>query len=246
MGYVSSGGQAASGGGGPKVRQHDTTHSPLGLWQLDGDMTDASGNGYDLTVDTGTELYAPISDTLQGFRFDGSTNLIHDVAEAALRLTGDMTIEMLVAWLIDPPGFGVNTSLSGPYLAAHGVPGEAGGDNNLYSLKARPTGGIGWLSESGSGTNAVYDIDCDVPTYLLHHLAAVRASNVVSMYIDGGLVGSSSTLATPTGGNTGRFVLGSIGGGGGEHPTCLMASVKLIGSALTAEQVADEYRLTLG
>lgn len=245
MGYVSSGGASAVGGQ-PKVRQHDTTHSPLGLWQLDGDMTDSSGNGYDLAIDTGTELYAPISDTLQGFRFDGATGLIYDVAEAALQITGDMTIEMLVSWLIDPPGFGVNTTLTGPYLAAHGVPGESGGDNNMYSLKARPGGGIGWLTESGSGTNAVYDIDCEIPTYLLHHLAAVRESNVVSMYIDGGLVGTSSTLAAPSGGTSGRFVLGSIGGGGGEHPTCIMGSVKLIGSALTAEQIEDEYRLTLG
>lgn len=230
----------------PKVRLHDTTHSPVGLWQLQGDLTDSSGNGYTLSVGAGTEQYVPISETVQGHLFNGSTYLRRATAEAALRLTGDMTIELLVMWLIDPPGVGVNTSASGPALVSHGDNGETPATNNLYTLGPRPGGGLRWLSESGSGTNAIYDLTGSMPAHVLHHLAAVRDSNVVTFYWNGSPIGTSGSLTAPTSGTDGRFCLGNIFNGGSEEPTCIMSSVKVIGSALTASQVQAEFERTLG
>jgi hypothetical protein len=233
--------------GGSSISLHDTTHSPLALWQLDGGLTDSSGNGYTLTVGAGTERYAPLSDTLSGFHFDGSTYLIHDVAVEALRLTGDMTVEMLVKWLIDPPGYGVNDDTTSCSLVAHGINGETEATNTLYSIGTRPTGGgLYWISESGGGTNATYDIDCEVPTGVWHHLAVTRASGVVSIYQDGALLGASSTLTTPTGGASGRLVLGALGKDSTERPTCVLSSVKVVGSALSAAQIRAEVQRTIG
>jgi hypothetical protein len=249
MGIRSLNGERVGGtaSGGSSISLHDTTHDPLGLWQLNGDLTDSSGNGYTLTVGSGTEQYAPLSDTLSGAHLDGSTYLIHDVAVSALRLTGDMTIECLVKWLVDPPGYGVNNDTTSSALVAHGVGGETEATNTLYCFGARSSGGgFTWVSESGGGTNAAYNLDVEVPTSVWHHMAAVRDSNVVSIYLDGALLGSSSSLTTPTGGSSGRFVIGALASGSSENPTCVIASVKLIGSALTAAQVKAEYQRTLG
>jgi hypothetical protein len=229
-----------------KVRLHDTTHSPIGLWQLQGDLTDSSGNGYTLSLAAGTEQYVPISDTVQGHLFNGATYLRYNTAEAALQLTGDMTIELLVEWLVDRPGIGVNTGAIGPALVCHGGNGETLATNNLYTLGPRPGGGLRWLSESGSGSNAIYDLTGTMPAHVLHHLAAVRSSNVVTFYWNGAPIGTSGTLTTPAGGTSGRLCLGNIFDGATEEPTCTMASVKIIGSALTASQVQAEYERTLG
>lgn len=240
-----SGGSGSSGGS--SVSLHDTTHTPVGLWQLNGDLTDSSGNGYTLTVGSGTEQYAPLSSTLSGFHFDGSTYLVHNVEVSGLRLTSDMTIECLAKWLVDPPGYGVNRTTTSPALVAHGTGGETEATNTVYAFGPHAsTGGLKWVSESGGGTNAVYDLDAEIPAGVWHHIAAVRDSNVVSVYLDGALLGSSSSLTTPTGGASGRLVLGALANGSSENPTCVMASVKLIGSALTASQVKAEYQRTLG
>lgn len=247
MTIILNGAVQSSGGGGSAIAQHDTTYSPVGLWQLDGDLTDSSGNDYDLTVGSGTEQYAPLSSSLNGFHFDGATYLVHNVEVAGLRLTGDMTIECLVKWLVDRPGYGVNNTTTSPSLVAHGTGGETEATNTVYAFGPHPsTGGLTWVSESGAGSNAQYSADVEVPTGVWHHMAAVRDSNVVSFYMDGALLGSSSTLTTPSGGASGRFVLGALANGSSENPTCVMASVKLIGSALTAAQVKAEYQRTLG
>jgi len=247
MGFVSTDGQADGGGaGGLSVNLHGLEHSPVGLWQLQGDLTDSSGNGFDLEVGAGTEQYVPLSGSVDAAFLDGSTYFRRAAAEASLLITGDVTIEALVSWVQDPPGTGVNTSISGPALVGHGTAGETEPANSVYILGARPGGGLKWLTESGGGSNAQYELTADLPAQTLHHVAVTRASNVVRLYWNGTLLGTSGTLTAPTGGASGRFVIGALTDGSNENPTALIASVKLIASALTPAQIRAEFVRTLG
>lgn len=235
---------AAAGGG---VSQHDTTHGPVGLWQLDGDLLDSSGNGYDLTVGSGTEQYAPLNSTDSAAFLDGSTYFVHDVEVAALRITGDMTFECLVQFLVDPPGEGVNATTTSPSLIAHGAAGETEATNTVYAFGPRASApGLTWVSESGGGSNAQRNVDAEIPCGVWVHLAVVRDSNVVRTYMNGALLDTSGALTAPTGGATGRLVLGALANGSSENPTCLIASAKLIDSALTAAEIKAEVQRTLG
>jgi hypothetical protein len=247
MGFISTDGQADGGGaGGLSINLHGLEHSPVGLWQFQGDLTDSSGNGYDLEIGAGTEQYVDLSSTIQALDLDGSTYARLAAFAAALAITGDMTIEALVSWQIDGPGVGVNTSISGPPICAHGASGEAQADNNLYTFGPKPGGGLKWLSESGNGTNAIYEQAGTQPAQVLAHVAATRESDVVTFWWNGTPAGQSGTLTTPTGGGSGRFVVGALSNGSSENPTMLISSLKLIASALTPAQIRAEFVRTLG
>jgi hypothetical protein len=221
-----------------RIRSHDLRHEPVGLWGFGaGSLVDSTANGFDLTVETGTERYAYISPTLLGFQFDGSTSLWYDVSEATLRLLGDMTFECL--WMQDDA---VN---SGGFIS-HEAAGETEATNCLYLLQ---TGGtypsLAWFSESGLGVNASYTSTYGHPTRgALCHLAVTRTSNVIQFYVNGRPYGNASTaLVTPTGGADSRLRLGSTLA---VRSKGIMASAKLIASALTAAQIRAEYQLCMG
>lgn len=218
------------------VQYHDTTHSPLGLWQFSGGLTDSSGNGRTLTVESGTSRFTEIFPGVQGAFLDGSTTLIFNTADAALRLTGDMTIECLLQ---------LSEYTTDRYVVSHGAAGETSADNVQYSINVLDNAGeFGYYQESGSGVDAgVQMATLRPPINQLCHLAVTRISQVVRVYLDGVLKATSATLTVPDGGSNGRFRIGSADN---FAPICALASVKLIGSGLTTDQVKAEYNRTLG
>jgi hypothetical protein len=243
-------GAVAAGGGWAPPRYHDTTHTPVALYNFDGVITDSSGNARDLTLEAGTSRFSRILG-LRGFYFDGSTRLFRNAADAGLRITGDMTLEMVMTWDVDPPGTGVNADV---YPVSHG--GDSALDdtpnNFLYSVYGRTpsvTEGLRYFAEGAAGVNIIHDID-DPPAAVgaYHHLALVRSSDDVTFYCDGIILGVASVgLAAPTDGVDGRLRVGGLGDGTpGRHWTGIIASLKIIGSALTAGQVETEYDRTLG
>ncbi len=229
---------------GINARQHDTTHSPVGLWQLDGGLTDSSGNGFTLTVEAGTERYAQLPGGIQGFFFDAATNLVRSAAEATLLILGDMTIECLCEWIDSPPPTAPNfNTVIVSHVGTHGSSTEA--NNAVYRLGAAPTPGLRYFAESGAGSSILHD-SVDGVAQSLQHLAMVRSSDEITFYVNGGAIAATSSgLATPTGGGSGRFRLGASEGLN-VPVKAVISSVKLIASALTAQQIADEYGRTLG
>lgn len=222
-----------------RVKRHANTAGTVGLWQLDVQtMADSSGNGFDLTVETGTERYTYVSGTQGGFYFDGSTALWHDVGEAGLRILGDLTFECLVI---------LHAYTNGAYFFSHLAVGETEADNQLYGLSftAATAPSLQWLHEHDAGVNELYSgTNSFMALNQLSHMAVTRVGGVITTYLNGRIWGTpSSVLAAPTDGSSGRF---RLGGNNANRITGVMASAKLMASGLSAAEVMAERNYTLG
>jgi hypothetical protein len=218
----------------PYVQYHDTTYSPAGLWNLNGSLADSSGNGFTLTVEAGTIRYTDVYPGLRGALLDGATRLVYSTADATLQILGDVTLEMLLIPL--------TRTVTGKYMCCN-ASGTGSSVNVLYSV-GMSSGSWEWQSHHGTNVNDIYDIDNNPALMTLNHIAVTRTSDVVQNYLNGVAWGAaSSALTTPTGGSDSEFRIGSAGT---SAPTCIIASVKVIASALTATQIKGEYNNTLG
>lgn len=235
----------------PAPAYHTTSHSPVALYQFDGDMTDSSGNGYDLSLYTGTERYADVVPGLRGFYFDGSTEL--RLMEAALTsITGDMTLEYLVVFART---VGSNSEQSPVHPALE--EDELGNSAINYTWYLSFVGtalAFRWFQEWDDGQDSVPDqvnyphpkgIGDGLLVGVPYHVAVVRENDVVQFYLNGNPLGPpSSTLTTAQGGGGAWFVVG--GEGGVDRFKGVLASVKIVTSALTANEIRAEYEDTIG
>jgi hypothetical protein len=234
---------------------HDLTHNPVGLWQFDGDMTDSSPTGENFTVATGSELYGTgIVPGTKAFYFNGSTR-IHSgsPAPAALRITGDMTVE----FLIKPDGLDTDT-FGAHIIGCSGIDNSvAEVDNFLWHFRLSDAGPVDnnhpvWFWEGPASTfHVVKDVTFTVPPLQWSHVACVRinggaGATIGRIYVNGELVVEVTTLDEATGGSSGRVKMGDTDTGGNDGSYFgHVQSVKVIPSALTAAQVLAEARLTL-
>lgn len=222
------------------VNYHGLEHTPVGLWQFNGNMNDSSGNGFTLTVASGTERYSSVFPTLRGVSLV-STTLIYNTFTSTLAITGDITIECLISI----PFFTTPFSSNACCLVSHENNGETSADNTLYSIDMPFTSGFTrFFWENGSGSDNSYSMTEYTP-FSPFHLAVTRTSNVVQFYLNGRPWGAASgALTTPTGGGSGRLRVGSSTVAGPQQS--IIASLKIVASALTATQIRTEFNRTLG
>lgn len=221
-----------------RVRLHEAIPQTLGLWQFANEdlLGDVSGNNFDLTVETGTERRTRLDRHTHGFYFDGSTSLIYNVSESRLRLTGDMTF--LCLWVN-------HTAVNSAPLVCHLASGETEATNTLYRFGYGTYPALNFASESGGGVDASLTASglISLPGQLCH-AGFTRTSGVVQFYQDGKAFGDpSAVLTTPTGGTDGRLRIGSTGG---IHANGAMASALLVGRALSAAEIREQYNFTMG
>ncbi len=239
---------ATSGGQVGEIVLHDTTHAPVGLWQFQDTLLDASGNNFTLSVDAGVEIYTAMTQRLRGVRLDGLR--LTRAHEALLTIPGDMTIELLMMFegQIEPssPGAAAIVTYTG------GTSDASANFNYQYQLDITLTPGrlMRWFSEHGLGVNDSYTLAAHLPPPgVLFHLAATRTSNVIQFYINGVPFGAASAaLTVPDGGSVTQLYIGGTGGVGtlSTISNTIVASLKIIPSALTAAEVKAEYNRTLG
>lgn len=224
----------------PGVGLHDTTFDPVGLWQLNGTLVDTSGNGFDMSVDTGAVSYTELAVGLRGLNLDGTNSVIGPAAGTALEIAGDITVECLMVY--------TETAGPGEVPIMYAESGDTEAANALYGL-----GTFGallplqWFHEAGAGVDQIHLItDVFLPRQL-YHLAAVRSANQVQFYLNGIAIGAASTtLLAATGGTTARLRFGRFVGNATFEYHGGLASVKIIARALTAAEVLSEYRRTVG
>jgi hypothetical protein len=205
----------------------------VGLWNFENDMLDSSGNSFDLTVQAGTERYA-LANGLKGFRFDGSTTIQHNVTETALQIVGDITAEMLVRYY-------TYSLASRERLIRYGAAGDLENANILYSLETNTDATkLNYFCEYDAGVDVEYEVDVGIWIEELMHVVVVRDSNKITFYINGEQQGATSTtLTAPTGSSLGIFTVGE-----NQEFEGIVCCVKILDTALTAEQVYDEYKRT--
>lgn len=210
-------------------RYHTNDRSPVANYPLDGRLDDVSGNGYDLSVVSGTARYQDIVPGLYGAWFDTTTILGVSTFESALAITGDMTIEMLVR---------TYTSQSHEFIY-HGITGsETAANNFLYWLGCTSPNYLSYKSEHGTGTNADFNATAGLIPRVTNHLAMRREGGVITLFLNGEVIATSGVLTDPTGGTSGRLRIG--GGSAGTYFWGVAASIVIFDRALTdAEVYAD-------
>lgn len=236
--------------GSGRINYHDTTYSPVGLWQLSGSLIDSGSQVTNLTVGVGTERYSNMGPGLRGFMFDGSTMLVNTASvPTSMVLTGACTLEMLA--IVEP-----STSPQALFtLGGLGIDVN-GSENYLLRLTITADGALDYFAEFGSGTNIQFTGEqATIPWNQLCHVAMTRSdSNVVRFYVNGSLLQTSTALTQVTTGSapsTARVQIGGSNNGSFSSVTqaCLktsIASVKLINRQLTDAEIAAEYQRTLG
>lgn len=247
QGPVGSQGATGAAGMAQAIGVHDTTYSPVGLWQFNGNLNDSSGNGFNLTADAGTPLFGQLAPGLPGV-FLSSTRLKAAASANALRITGDVTVELLAMLLADNTGA---MPTSAPLVSFTGGQDDTTSTlNYLYQLAFDPGRLLYWFHEHGTGVNDTYQLTSLAlpPLRQLFHLAATRTANVVQFYVNGRAFGPpSSALTAPTDASLSQLW---VGGQGGTIPTlapdCALASLKIVAGALTAAQVKAEFNRTAG
>lgn len=224
-----------------------TTADTQALYKFDGALTDSSGNGLTLSV-SGTERYGwiPNGGGRRGFVFDGATDLQRATNDAALTITGDMTIDM---------GIVLGHHRDDRYLNFVGFRGgaETEAANDLFVWYAAPVSGnkgthtSAYFAETGSGTDISHnatdvEIDLGVPM----HLAMVRSSNNVQFYLNGQAWGAASTgLSAPSGGGDSVLIVGS-NGSSAQYLHGLVWDLHIADAALTQAEIMARAKRSVG
>jgi hypothetical protein len=227
-----TGATGPSGAVGGTIARFDLTHSPVGLWHFNGNLNDSSGNGLNLT---GSVTYRHVWTNIMGLV---SGTAARSAFDAALAITGDITIQALCIMRIAPVG-AVIAGFNGPFAS------DTAANNYLYQFALTNQDVMAWFSESGAGVDASFNstgAGAGLPSFNTPmHIVARRASNIITYWVNGVQFGSaSSALTTPTSGTSAVFSTHANSGA----PD--MFGLKVINSAITDQQIRDEYNRTLG
>ncbi|MCB2154766.1 choice-of-anchor D domain-containing protein [bacterium] len=152
-----------------------------------------SGTGYN-TAPIAAEYAANSAVAL-----DGDNESVSLAANAALQISGDITLE---AWVYP-------NTISEPtqHIINWGGPGSGEGDNYLYAMRIRDTGDIGVYHENGgvAGADVILDFETNIPVDQWTHVAVVRDATAMTYeaFVNGVSAGTLSYTDPPTGGDVG-------------------------------------------
>jgi hypothetical protein len=225
------------------VNYLDTTYEPVGLWNFNKVLTDNSGNGFDLTL-SGTAKYAIIPGfNLTGFMFNGSSYLYRPTNDAALTITGELTIETIIYMpLTNAP---TTSNLS---IISFGSSGDAEANNYLYKLTGSNGTKMTIFSELDAGIDNYAETANVFTSQVPLHLVITRnlSGDTIKLYLNGVLTNTLTGLIKPTGGTSSFLYIGADSSGYYLSNGTVIFSVKILNKELTQAQILSEYNNSIG
>jgi hypothetical protein len=214
-------------------------HSPVGLWNFEGNLNDSSGNDFHLSG-TPRRYLTNEKDFFEGVVI--GAELTRPSRDAALAITGALTIEVVGRF------FNLSTDC---FICSIGNSLETTADNVNYSVYVTSTSQLTILWEYGSGSNVFVTSDSNaIPIGIPCFIAITRSSDdpaQVAFFVNGESVGVGSTTATSGGtASTCRFRVASSNSSGSIFYGAAFSSLKIIPSQLSQDQIKQEYNKSLG
>lgn len=221
----------------PIIRAHDTTHSPFALYQLDGGLTDTSGNSRPALVQQtlANAIYTRASGLTGWYGNDSDGQSLDTAGNAAFALTGDLTVECLLTLHSE------NGSPAVLWTIDDGTVSQRYAEGFVYTTTA--SYGIGFTHSVASGTDTVRSAHLP-PLGQTCHIAWRRASNVVTIFLNGVSVGSDTLAAPNASAGTPRLRIGN-NYASDSYTHGAVASFKVMPTALTDAQIYAEYARTM-
>jgi uncharacterized repeat protein (TIGR01451 family) len=155
----------------------------VGWWKAEANANDSSGNNHNGTLKPGA-TYDTVGEVGQTFKFDGVSGYVEVPDDAALRMTGEMTIEF---WL-------KRLSITGAYEYLVEKGGVWNGGQQNYALQIH-----GSDNDICFTCNGVYRMAGVINDYAWHHVAVVAVNGQVNptIYLDG----APQTISQSNGGS---------------------------------------------
>lgn len=178
-------------------------------------------------------------------------------SSTTLRIAGDLTLELIMRIHEAQPGSLITDGYA--YIVSWMNSGNTQADNILYRfvtssnaiasspLTATVTS-CRWQSEHGTGTLDGYFFSNSIPLGDIFYIAITRISDVIRIYLNGRLMGTSTTLTTPDGGTSGsaRFCIGGDLDNGVNNVHATLFCVRVHNTGRTIGQIQADYTATLG
>src|SRR5688572_3554118 len=203
-------------------------------WRAEGDVQDFAGPNDLGSLQNGASFATGIVG--QAFRFDGTNDYV-DLGSSATLDVADFTIE---AWVgIDPAtNQGERRVFSRDDVRTPGADGR-----ETYNLKSSFSGADGRPAFGLLKDGAVSFVASPKPlSEGFHHLAGVRAGNELRLYVDGELVGKTTTTIAGVVSPESPLVLGQVSPDfGGEFFAGLIDEPGVYNRALSAGEVRSIF-----
>jgi len=206
-----------------------------GLWHLNGNSTDSSGNNNHGT-DTAITYSQANGKFGQGAGFNGSTSKIL-LADNLFKYTGDFTASCWVnITALQDAGLIANYRYTGAYFG--------------FGLNVKADGVVRFFTASGGGGVTELLSSNTLSTGIWYHVAVVRVNSTGSrIYVNGNLVGSDSNTTNPTYTTTHYPSLGVRRYDNAIYEAYLngkLEEAQIASTALTANQIRTMYALGKG
>ncbi len=192
----------------------DNTDDPVVNYQFQGDLTDSSGNGHDLSRVSGSVDSFDMADgDNQVLLFDGAVDY-KAANHADLEITGDLTLGMCFFLMYQAHG---SSTANYQSLVRFGGSGAGSAYNHLYTIYLAHSNTQrffpAWVQQHGSqdSTNGTYNYTaCAIPQHgQWVTLWVKRESNVITYHVAGVKVATSGSLTAADTGTSSELWVGS-------------------------------------
>lgn len=222
----------------------------VAYWKFNGDATDEDATGTDLTV-TAMETFSNMAlcaGVIGGVIGGNQERRAFEatMVDSSLEIDGDITISFLITFMrANNPG---NTDSLVVVELANNDEDSTGapGGGTRYAVGIEDESWVhAFFSDGSSGVDEVdFDQEARVQVGAVTHVTIRRSGTTLECYLNGALAGSG-TLTASTGNGTGTDIVVGRHIGTGRNQFAAVSSIVIRNAALTAAEIAEQYKLHL-